>query len=201
MSAVIFVLCVSVQRTRWTWRRRFYCKKCRSIIDLIYLISCVRVIVARSYVHFLHVIDFCWVCRIHLRSSLKPVASLLCPTSKCLDVYMLYVLYRLHSTCTALHDNQLLQIFLILISDWYANWARAQSVPSCWCSHSMTSQIDQIHYKSINYWALTFFVFISTFFFVLWGQYDHLIRNAVKKNYADRKKGTSQCVRSHDWHS
>lgn len=61
-------------RTRWTWRRRFYCKKRhRSFIAIIYLISYVSMIVliVRSFIHslVLHVIDFCPFCRIHLRSS------------------------------------------------------------------------------------------------------------------------------------
>lgn len=121
-------------------------EKCHRVITLIYLIPCVQVhddggdcegtVHAFVYSFFplfsLHVIDFYPLCRIHLRPSLLAVSF-----RRAIAFSFAFLLHAQH----ALHDSQLLHIFLILISGWYVNCVCAVCTPAPllpFCLHSFS---------------------------------------------------------------
>lgn len=107
----------AVQTRRWTWRRRFYCKRCHCIIDLIYLIPCVIAAAAAAMSPF---------------PLLGPVHGALLYNLSfhfLFCIFLMYVAYIMCQTHSAhAHNAQRtpcqsipLQIIFMLISGWYAN--------------------------------------------------------------------------------
>lgn len=83
--------------------------------------------------------------------------------------------------CNALHDNQLLQIFLILISDWYANCGSR----SIFFSILVLSLYDQLNWSNplLVYKLLGFDIFSFSFCVrSVWS-----FNSECSKNYADER--------------
>lgn len=177
---------------RWTWRRRFYCKKCHCIIDLIYLIPCVTVAVAIScnISYFLgsFAIIFTWWC-----VTVQFVVSF---------VFLMYAAYIMCQTHNALHANQLyykqsscwlaagMQIArctlnLVMVFVVLLHWSSLSHI----LSFSMTKSNWSNPLPAYSELLDSVMAVVVSFLSILWGQYDRLIRNAAYKIHMRTKCG------------